>query len=75
MHKCYLSLSPGAPPFVVAGTGRPLRQFVYSRDLARLMVWAVREYVDVEPIILSREFPRRNVRVWGRGRLTPLYSV
>jgi GDP-L-fucose synthase len=39
----------------VGGSGKPLRQFIYSRDLARLMVWAVREYEDVEPLILSRE--------------------
>lgn len=40
-------------PFVISGSGRPLRQFIYSRDLARLMIWAVREYDEVDPIILS----------------------
>lgn len=35
------------------GTGKPLRQFIYSRDLARLMIWALREYPEVEPILLS----------------------
>jgi GDP-L-fucose synthase len=30
-----------------------LRQFIYSRDLARLMIWALREYDEIEPIILS----------------------
>jgi GDP-L-fucose synthase len=29
------------------------RQFIYSRDLARLMVWVLREYPETEPIILS----------------------
>lgn len=37
----------------IAGTGRPLRQFIYSRDLAKLMIWALREYNEIEPIILS----------------------
>lgn len=37
----------------IAGTGRPLRQFIYSRDLAKLMIWALREYHEIEPIILS----------------------
>lgn len=37
----------------MAGTGKPLRQFIYSRDLAKLMVWALREYDSVAPIILS----------------------
>jgi len=30
-----------------------LRQFIYSRDLARLMIWTIREYEEIEPIILS----------------------
>jgi GDP-L-fucose synthase len=38
---------------VIAGSGKPLRQFIYSRDLARLMIWALREYDEVDPIILS----------------------
>ena len=40
-------------PFVVGGTGKPLRQFIYSRDLAKLFIWQLREYESVEPIILS----------------------
>lgn len=50
-------------PFVVSGTGKPLRQFIYSRDLAKLFIWQLREYDDVEPVILSGElnlsFPPR----------------
>lgn len=38
---------------MVSGSGKPLRQFIYSRDLARLMIWALREYSEAEPIILS----------------------
>ena len=40
-------------PFVVLGTGKPLRQFIYSFDLAKLFIWQLREYDDVEPVILS----------------------
>lgn len=40
-------------PFVVSGTGKPLRQFIYSRDLAKLFIWQLRNYDDVEPLILS----------------------
>ena len=40
-------------PFVVAGSGKPLRQFVYSHDLAKMFIWQLREYNDVEPIIFS----------------------
>lgn len=35
------------------GTGKPLRQFIYSRDLAKLFIWQLREYNSIEPIILS----------------------
>ena len=44
-------------PFVVGGTGKPLRQFIYSRDLAKLFIWQLREYDDVEPVILSGACP------------------
>lgn len=39
--------------FVVSGTGKPLRQFIYSRDLAKLMVWQLRFYDQIDPLILS----------------------
>ena len=37
----------------MGGTGKPLRQFIYSRDLAKLMIWVLRSYDDISPIILS----------------------
>ena len=40
-------------PFVVSGTGKPLRQFIFVRDLAQLFILQLREYDDVEPIIHS----------------------
>jgi GDP-L-fucose synthase len=40
-------------PFTVAGSGKPLRQFIFSKDLAKLMIWAVRDYDEIDPIILS----------------------
>ena len=42
-------------PFVVMGTGKPLRQFIYSKDLAKLFIWQLREYEEIDPIILSGE--------------------
>jgi hypothetical protein len=69
IHKCYLAksilffpvsrymlnpnITENGTPFVVSGTGKPLRQFIYSHDLAKLFIWMLREYNDVEPIILS----------------------
>ncbi|TFK32101.1 hypothetical protein BDQ12DRAFT_617688 [Crucibulum laeve] len=52
IHKCYLAKKNNTP-FVVAGTGKPLRQFIYSYDLAKLFIWMLKEYDDVEPVILS----------------------
>ncbi|PSR75773.1 hypothetical protein EW026_g760 [Hermanssonia centrifuga] len=52
VHRCYLAKKNGTP-FIVGGTGKPLRQFIYSRDLGKLFIWQLREYDDVEPVILS----------------------
>ncbi|PZC79200.1 hypothetical protein B5X24_HaOG216764 [Helicoverpa armigera] len=43
----------GDKTFTVMGSGKPLRQFIYSLDLARLFIWVLRNYDSVEPIILS----------------------
>jgi GDP-L-fucose synthase len=52
IHKCYLAKKNNTP-LEVWGTGKPLRQFIFSEDLARLFVWVLREYEEAEPIILS----------------------
>jgi len=41
--------------FEIWGTGAPLRQFIYSLDLAKLTVWVMREYQEIEPIILATD--------------------
>lgn len=46
--------------FSVYGTGKPLRQFIYSLDLARLAIWVLRDYESVEPIILSGKYSVEN---------------
>ena len=52
IHKCYLA-KQNKTPFTIWGSGKPLRQFVYSRDLAELTVWVMRHYHDPNPITLS----------------------
>jgi GDP-L-fucose synthase len=52
IHKFHLAKQNGTA-MTVMGTGRPLRQFIYSQDLARLMVWVLRSYEERDPIILS----------------------
>eukprot|EP01114_Cavostelium_apophysatum_P013732 TRINITY_DN3391_c0_g1_i1.p1 TRINITY_DN3391_c0_g1~~TRINITY_DN3391_c0_g1_i1.p1 ORF type:complete len:347 (+),score=72.95 TRINITY_DN3391_c0_g1_i1:87-1043(+) len=52
IHKCYNSMKNNTD-FVVWGSGKPLRQFIYSRDMGELIVWVLHNYEDPEPIILS----------------------
>jgi GDP-L-fucose synthase len=52
IHKCYLAKQE-SKPFIVSGSGKPLRQFIYSHDLAKLILWVLESYNDKEPIILS----------------------
>jgi len=52
IHKCYLA-KKNNEPFTIWGSGTPLRQFVYSLDLAELTVWVMRDYHEPEPITLS----------------------
>jgi GDP-L-fucose synthase len=52
IHKCYLAKQENKP-FTVCGTGKPLRQFIYSVDLAKLIMWSLLEYNEKSSIILS----------------------
>ena len=52
IHKCYLAKKNNTP-FTIMGSGKPLRQFIHSSDLANLILWVVSEYNSGEPIILS----------------------
>jgi len=52
IHKCYLAKKNNTP-FTIWGSGTPLRQFIYSLDLAELTVWVMRDYHSPEPITLS----------------------
>jgi len=54
MHKAYKAQQNGTK-FQIWGTGSPLRQFIYSLDLARLFIWVLRDYEEIEPIILATE--------------------
>jgi len=52
IHKCYLA-KKNDEPFIVSGTGKPLRQFIHSEDLGKLILWSLFEYELKETIILS----------------------
>lgn len=52
IHKCYLAMKNNTG-LVVWGSGKPLREMVYSRDIAELTMWALENYSEGTPIILS----------------------
>jgi len=54
MHKCYLA-KQNNEPFVIWGSGKPLRQFIYSSDLASLMLWYLLQSDKTEPVILATD--------------------
>jgi GDP-L-fucose synthase len=52
IHKCYLAKKSNQP-FIVSGSGKPLRQFIYSKDLAILILYILYNYNEKDNIILS----------------------
>jgi GDP-L-fucose synthase len=52
IHKCYLARE-NKTPFTIWGTGKPLREFIFSKDVAKLTSWVLENYNESEPIILS----------------------
>jgi GDP-L-fucose synthase len=59
VHKAYLAMKEAQQKgdtqakLTLCGTGTPRRQFIYSHDLAKLILWVLRNYREYEPIILS----------------------
>jgi GDP-L-fucose synthase len=52
IHKCYLSKKNGID-LEIKGDGSALRQFIYAKDLAKLIMLVTEHYTENEPIILS----------------------
>jgi GDP-L-fucose synthase len=52
IHKCFLARENNTD-FTIWGTGTPLREFIFSRDVAKLTEWVLDNYEENEPIILS----------------------
>ena len=66
LHKLKLACDAGED-LPVWGSGTPLRQFIFSEDLARLFVWVLRNYDDAEPIILSTD-PKDEISIGDVAR-------
>jgi GDP-L-fucose synthase len=52
IHKCYLARE-NKIPLTIWGSGKPLREFIFSKDVAKLTEWVLYNYNENEPIILS----------------------
>ncbi len=52
IHKCFLA-KKNKTELYVWGSGKPLREFVLSDDIAKLALWALDNYNEPAPIILS----------------------
>jgi len=52
IHKCYLAKQNNIP-LHVWGSGEPLREFIYSKDVATITEWILENYTGDKPIILS----------------------
>lgn len=52
IHKCYLAKQNNTD-FEVWGSGTPLREFVYSEDIANIIDLLVEKYDGTEPVIVS----------------------
>jgi GDP-L-fucose synthase len=52
IHKFYLAKGKGAN-VGIWGSGSPLREFVYSADIAKLSLWAVHNLDREEPLMLT----------------------
>ena len=52
IHRCYLA-KQNNEDFVVKGTGKPLRQFMYSEDVGQIIINIINNYYDRKPIIIA----------------------
>jgi GDP-L-fucose synthase len=52
IHKCYIARETNTP-LTIWGSGTPLREFIYNKDVAKITEWVLENYNEDEPIILS----------------------
>jgi GDP-L-fucose synthase len=52
IHKCYLAKQNNTD-FEIWGTGKPYREFIYSKDVGNITQWVLGNYDDSEPLIIS----------------------
>lgn len=65
IHQCYLA-KKNNKPFVIKGTGKPLRQFIYSEDLAEIILILLKKNEYFDNIIIS---PKEELSISDIGYL------
>jgi GDP-L-fucose synthase len=54
IHKTHIA-KRDKTDLIINGTGKAYRQFTYVKDFVKLLVWALDNYNDKEPLILSND--------------------
>jgi GDP-L-fucose synthase len=52
IHRCYIARETSTP-LTIWGSGKPLREFIYNKDVVKLTEWVLENYNEDEPVILS----------------------
>ena len=65
IHKCYIARETNTP-LMIWGSGKPLREFIYNKDVAKLTEWVLDNYDEDEPIILSTSEEMKSQHNHGR---------
>lgn len=62
IHKALIA-NKNKESLIVSGTGKPLREFVFSDDIARLSIWMMNNYEDPMPLFMTHgiEIPIKDV--------------
>ena len=54
IHRCYLAKLHNND-FMVKGSGKPLRQFIFSEDLAYYILWYTLQYKGIKTMIIAND--------------------
>lgn len=56
IHKCYNAKRDGTP-FYIWGDGTQEREFIFTKDVKNIVDWAIPNYLDKDPLVLSNNSP------------------
>ena len=65
IHKCYIAKQKGEE-FIIRGSGKPLRQFIYSEDLAKMIMRVVEKGTAPNMILSVPEEDETSIEEVGR---------